>query len=246
MDPNIINSVFPISRIDIYRNGVVVKRKCKLQSGNINEAKRSEIKELSKKSLSRLAFMVHNTDVKFLSLLTLTYPRVFPHNGTESKAHLRNMLNYLQYEYPYLEYLWILEFQTKRLAPHYHILLNVLEPNKYMRQQAAMEWSKVVSRETTEQGKVFRVHNHPNNWEKIRDKDGAMKYMSRYALKPHQKKVPQSFSKVGRFWGCSAAVKPKPLVKDVDITTEEAESYVSYREKRFEKMSWLPKYIWFK
>lgn len=217
-----------------------------LQQAHVKTGVRGEIQELSQRSLYRVAFIAKNTDVRFYSLLTLTYPRDFPTTGEESKLHLRQLLNHLTYEYTRLEYLWFLEFQTKRMAPHYHVLLSCLTPNVHMRDRLARTWAQIVSRETLEQEKVWKVHKHPKTWEGIREKDGAVRYLVKYATKPEQKLVPENFSKVGRFWGHSSGVKPKPLVYNVSLDNETAKEYLDNRIDRSETWAVVPKYVWFK
>jgi hypothetical protein len=81
--------------------------------------RRSEIIRFSKRSAKRLRFLVRNSEDRWKVFITLTYPKEFPCNGKETKAHLNAFLQYLRRRQ--IEYTWILEFQ-ERGAPHYHII----------------------------------------------------------------------------------------------------------------------------
>ncbi len=245
-DSDIYNAVFPIRSMDVYKNGIVFRRKSLLQERHERTGVRGKIKELSMRSLSRAAFVAKNTDTRFYSMITLTYPKDFPLNGKESKQHLRYMLNQLKYDHTYLEYLWFLEFQTKRLAPHYHVLTNILTPNHHMRDRLARQWAQIVSRETIEQDKVWKVHKHERTWEGIREEDGAIRYLTLYVTKPKQKRVPANFENVGRFWGHSTGVTPKALVYNVNIDNDGAMEYIENRIDRAQNWSTIPKFVWFK
>ena len=114
---------------------------------NKNSKKRTEFSYRSRQSLRWVA---QNTEVKLVSMLTLTYPDMFPNNGLVFKRHLNNFFKVLYYFLSKLfqsiidilwnnqcsindlcnkvngkvEYLWFLEFQ-ERGAVHVHILLDV-------------------------------------------------------------------------------------------------------------------------
>jgi len=169
---------------------------------------RGEIKKLSKKSLQRLALVVCETDVKFKTMVTLTYPKEFGLNGKRVKRDLYLYLKFLNKCYPMLGYLWFIEFQG-RGAPHYHILIDT-EVSGIERATLAIYWSDIVGKDKE---KVFYVHNRQEACGAIRKKDGARRYALKYALKQNQKKVPDRYTDVGRFWGCNKKVLeyiPKP------------------------------------
>jgi len=53
---------------------------------------------------------------------------------------------------------------------------------------------------------VTRQHYREGVWENVQSQDGAIRYVLSYALKPHQKLVPESYRDCGRFWGLSRRV----------------------------------------
>lgn len=55
------------------------------------------------------------------------------------------------------------------------------------------------------------------NLERARSTDGAKHYAVKYAMKMRQKRVPKLYRNVGRFWGHSRRVKPKPFIKGVSV-----------------------------
>lgn len=177
---------------------------------------RGEIKKLSKKSLQRMALVVNETSVKFLSMITLTYPRDFISMGRKVKKNLYDYLKFMRVLFPLCGYFWILEFQA-RGAPHFHILLDRTVDNRE-RAYLALKWAEIVG---TDQDKVFFRHNQIGHCSPIRKQDGAKRYVMLYALKPHQKRVPEGYYNVGRFWGCNKKVLeaiPKPEYIRMDET----------------------------
>lgn len=111
---------------------------------------------------------------------------------------------------------------------------------------AAREWAQIVSRETideTIEGKVYRVHAHPKAWEAVREKDGAKRYALKYSLKPHQKKVPKQYQDVGRFWGCSRDVRPKPLAT-WEATEDGVRHYLERINHKLKDNEVLPRFLW--
>ena len=77
-----------------------------------------------------MAFVAANTAVIFKTMITLTYPAVWPGNGRLVKKQLRAFLKFAVHNlFPRPEdaeriaYLWFLEFQA-RGAPHIHLLLD--------------------------------------------------------------------------------------------------------------------------
>lgn len=185
--------------VEVYRNDAVVLRAAGW--GNGVEATRTEIKEFSKASRRRLAFVASNTDIEFTSMLTLTYPRLFPSDGKSVKRNLKMFLQALQRKVNALEYLWFLEFQ-KRGAPHIHLLLQGVCVNRSMQLWVSETWYRLCA---TGDERHLRAGTR---LERIREPDGARHYAVKYAFKMQQKAVPKPYRNVGRFWGHSKAVKP--------------------------------------
>ena len=192
--------------IQLYANDAVV-----IREGNAPETEgheRSEIMEFSRKSRLRLAFVASNTPVRFRTMITLTYPKEYPCDGTHVKAHLREFIHWLRKDTHGCDYLWFLEFQA-RGAPHFHILIDWplpsrMEVRRGFRFRCSSVWYAVVgSRDEKHLAAGTRV-------ERLRKPDGAARYAIKYAWKMKQKTVPPNYRNVGRFWGHSARVKPLP------------------------------------
>lgn len=236
---DIINSVYPVVGMDLYKGAIVVKRKAKGKV-KVMRPTSNKVTRLSRKSLNRLAFLVSTSKVKFLSLLTLTYEKI-PVSGRQVKADLNLFLTYARRRMRHfkLEYLWFLEFQ-KRGAPHFHVLFNVRVP-LVSRETILRKWVEI----TNGSDKALRVTLHKTSWENIRLEDGAKRYALKYALKPEQKIVPPEYRDVGRFWGNSRGVKSDPEVKDFPMTEREIRRIVGEVRQDFNDLcgKFLPKYI---
>lgn len=189
----------PIVGVELYRNDAVVVRGKGWSNGVENT--RSEIKEFSKASRRRLAFIASNTDVVFTAMLTLTYPREFPNDGKQVKRNLKAFLVELGRKVQGLGYLWFLEFQ-KRGAPHIHVLVRGVRVHKPMQVWVSETWYRLCA---TGDERHLRAGTR---LERIRKPDGARHYAVKYAFKMKQKSVPERYRDVGRFWGHSKAVKP--------------------------------------
>lgn len=213
----------------MHKNGVVVVvRKSLLQgvSAALDGRKGREIMKFSMRSMSRLIATVNASDVQFSSMVTLTYPAVFPHEGKAIKTGMNSLLTMFR-DNEWGEYLWFLEFQ-KRGAPHFHILSEVATITPKMRVRLSEKWVGLianskwfdlgcerlafvhgmcvwpVAQKAIRQSFWFTMRSE--TWERIRDAEGGKKYATKYAAKEYQKQKPTSFDGVGRYWGCSKKV----------------------------------------
>lgn len=201
--------------VDIYKNDVVVRRQALTHKPP--EVTRGVVREFSKKSRRRLAFVVSNTDVPLRTLITLTYPAEYPSDGPTVKGHLRKFLTWLQKETGGCEYIWFLEFQA-RGAPHFHILTDWPLPrdrgNKVLwYAKIGQQWYEIVD------SKDFKHRLAGTRTETLRSPEGGAHYCVKYAQKMKQKIVPEGYLGVGRFWGHTKAVKPE--VKSSHRATED-------------------------
>ena len=107
-------------------------------------------------------------------------------------------------------------------------------------------WVKATGTGGIDACKMFRVHIHPSAWELIRSQDGAARYALKYATKPHQKKVPEDFQDVGRFWGCSRDISrsAREIVDDVDCGEYDVRYYAAVRGRDMSTYPELPGNIW--
>ena len=264
LSAEVVNTLYPVSGARVYRGAVVVKRLCTVQMMQSQKKKKKQvIRYLSRKSMNRFAFIVSTTEVKFLSLLTLSYGVNFPKNGRVVKADLSRMLTWLKRRYPGLDYFWFLEFQ-RRGAPHLHVGLSVGYPGRVEHNRMAMQWAKtcnkfegvyselarnesidgfpVSARGGSVLADVAAQHRRRGVWENIRSDRGAVRYVLAYACKPHQKIVPTDYSNVGRFWGVSSAVVPGPGA-DFGATETEVRELMFMLGRNVSGFDVLPKYL---
>jgi len=185
--------------IEVYKQDVVVLRRG-YKRGKVDNY-RSKVSEFSWAARKRLAFVAANTDVVFTSMLTLTYPRVFPNDGKDVKQNLNAFLVALRRRNPGVLYLWFLEFQ-KRGAPHIHIVVRGMRVDRETQRWVSHTWWRLCNT------KDLKHLAAGTRLERIKSPNGARNYCVKYAHKMEQKNVPKLYRNVGRFWGCSRSVKP--------------------------------------
>lgn len=219
---------------------------------------------LTKKSLLNLIWTINATEVKFNSMLTLTYPDAFPVNGATVKEDLRVYLQWFTRRYG-TQYLWFLEFQ-KRGAPHFHVLSEVAEITPTMRVDAGLRWTRqvidarwfiacfgVVETKNFEldfdyQGyrlealKVAKFNVHEDVWQLSKSENGMRNYAAKYAAKEYQKEVPEKYVEVGRFWGASSGIKPQAIA-EFDATEDDIRQWLDSAKHGAANMDVLPKLI---
>ena len=265
-DPNIIRAVFPVEGVVSYGQGVFrVKRGCRLQNTNYcrDGRKDREIQMLTQKSLNLLIATVQATKVNFKTIMTLTYPKLYPSDGKVIKKALNGVITNLKNKGSF-EYLWWLEFQ-ERGAPHIHMVTTHDGITPAMRISLAEWWVGRIAKSGwfedqcilegivtgTCQYRImqnhiknaYRVAWHKKTWEMIRVWDGARRYVTKYAQKPQQKEVPEKYSNVGRFWGCSKGVK---LGRGKETKTDEdtLRDFLSSAGHPSGKAEVVPKYLY--
>jgi hypothetical protein len=225
-----INTFLPVVGLRIYGSGAAITMRARSRTHNAPPARgnRGEIVQLTDKSRKLAAFTIIATSVEFYSIITLTYGKEVPTDGRTVKLHLSRFIKWLN-RYGVEHYFWVIEFQA-RGAPHYHIMTDVRYPSTSDRQNLATAWLRASGYDTSQLVVVpldrpgvkhipvgsewhvelmnrLKVTRHPKSWEPIHELDGARRYMLKYALKPHQKVVPDQYQNVGRFWGCSKSVR---------------------------------------
>lgn len=209
---------FPVSSVDIYRRDVVVRRVrivgCKQPPPKENGR---VIKEFSDRSMRALIHKAKNCDADFLSMLTLTYPVEFPMNGGKVKRHLKSFAKAYRETFE-SRCLWWMEFQ-RRGAPHFHLLSEEdlaandgglvtverrrkanrgaleFQTNRECANWLAYRWFNIVGSKDPKHLKAGTA------WEVVRSEEGAWVYAAAHAGKRKQKKPPEGFENVGRFWG---------------------------------------------
>jgi len=200
-----------ITGIFYYKNGTIRTSGFVAKNDQIYTEKRGIVKKMSQKSRERLALYVAETQVKFKSMATFTYPLRYRITGKEAKDNLGALLKFIRGKFPCIGYLWFMEFTVKGQV-HFHVLLDtqVLSLDKA---EIARFWAYLIAKSTTDAEEIFYAHTRPGAIEPIKKPDGALRYALKYALKSECKEVPTRFHNVGRFWGFNAKVKdsiPKP------------------------------------
>lgn len=234
-----VNTLYPVTGMRFYGRAVEIIRRAPKERPAQLVTNRGKITRLSRKSLSRLAFVVSATEVKFTSILTLTYLEIEV-EGRQVKRHLNSILTAIRKRFAGVEYLWFLEFQ-RRGAPHFHILTAV-RPTAEDRLWIGRRWAKLVANGNE---KVERVNGHEKSWEVVRRPDGAKRYALKYALKPHQKFVPKEYQNVGRFWGHSRSVRPVSSGEVTGLTEAEIRNLLRPARTGLDDAMplFLPKYV---
>lgn len=245
-EADIINKFYPVLGFTIHDGVIELHREClwpmERQEG---QKTRGKISGWSKRSWSKLAFLVRSTRVRFKSFLTLTYGETMPTTVEQSKKDLNRFLTKLRKGRKGFEYVWVLEFQ-ERGAPHYHLLLTFAPEMAGDRKMLAAQWCDSIRPElhSLERGKVLSVHNHKKAWVVMDDPVGAKMYILNYATKLAQKKCPERYWTTGRYWGASRGVKHSPG-RTVALNDEQVRRYLdSVGRSDMVKWSVLPKFIW--
>ncbi len=264
-DSDIFNAVNPVVGIYVYPNGVLkVKRESLIQGKFQYENGRKErpIMKFSPKSMARLVATANATTVQFNSMITLTYPIVYPKRGEIIKASMNNFTQMLR-DRKYGPFLWFLEFQA-RGAPHFHILStqNAISPAMRIRvvetwvtKMCRGDWFFSACAEMAEKKDVCEWKMMSNiiaksywftlrseTWELMRSKDGARRYATKYATKEYQKTPPKSFEGVGRFWGCSKdVILGEGVYREMD--EQKLREYLDATDHSTKSWEILPKFL---
>lgn len=258
LSPAEVNSLFPIIGVRVYKRTLRVVRQSLLAAKPSKVSKRGEIATLSKRSLNRFAFLVGNVETPFLSLLTLTYGPNYPICGKRAKMGLRVILQAFRRRFAGVRYWWFLEFQ-ERGAPHFHVGLSV-SPTWEDRKWLAESWGRIAEEMDLDyvagwgrdfdanspvlrtRDAVIRQHYREGVWENVKSKDGSLRYVLSYTLKPHQKHVPVSYRDVGRFWGISRNVEYGGF-NDFLATEDEVRELTAILGRDMDNFEILPKFI---
>lgn len=258
LTPEQISKLYPIGAIALYDDCQVasVLRYSpppeKKSPPKVTE--RGKITHLSQKSLNRLSFLAQTTTIQFKSMLTLTY-LCPPVSGKQAKRDLGMALAWIKRRKKRCEYIWFAEF-TKAYSIHFHLLLDCV-PSYDDRICFALYWLR-----KTDQGRgrychlkkrinmrvstsIFSSTSHPNAWNKLRKEDGAKRYISMYAGKPHQKQVPEWFQDIGRFWGCSKKVKKhREEPRIIELTEDELREILMQHHHKVGEWDVVPRHLW--
>lgn len=201
----------------IYRSAVKVLKFASTLIARKGGGCRGKVDGFSEASKRKLKFVSANSNQELVSQFCCTYHERAPSDGVVLKKHLNHFLTRLRQRYPGVAYIWIMEFQTKRLHPHFHIFLS-LPVDQELHKFLAETWNMI----TQETEKHLKVHRHRRNF--IRWSMGNGAYLAnKYLHKENQKYVPDHFNNCGRFWGTS-----RKLVAPIEVLS------VSDIEKQFD------------
>lgn len=247
-----ISVVYPVTKMEIYPNGqylLIRTTPIKLQS---KKPPRGNISMFTKRSREKLALTINATEVEFYSMLTLTYPKFYPNSGETVKKDLKAVRE--RFRALSTNLLWILEFQ-ERGAPHYHLLTDLRGLSPHIRADWGLWWTARIAQSewfkfqcdpkqyTKMVLRMARFNCHEKVWEVLRDQDQAKRYVMNYVQKARQKTVPLRFRDVGRWWGCSADVRPQ-AEHVVDVTEEEIRDWLARNNHPASHWDVLPRTLW--
>jgi len=179
---------------------------------------RGEIKGFSSRSrvrmLRSLAAVDWVNESGIPEMVTLTYPKLFPMNGFECKAHLQAFFERHRRKWGDVRCAWKQEFQ-RRGAPHFHLYIfrPAATPIAVYRAWVAQAWFEIVANwSMLEHGTVQQIHLQAGTavdqqfCSKVRSSRMIAWYFAKHNLKgdhskAYQNETPKGFVNCGRFWG---------------------------------------------
>ena len=224
--------------IDKYRNDAIVVRSYKSARTVVPPNDHTIGGKPSKKSLSRLVFILNNCDVPMASMHTLTFQLrvakiIMPDTAA---AMLKDALRKLRNDGG-KNYVWVREF-TKKGAVHYHIFSDYRQSSKdevdvAQSRKWSRWWARMTRRRTgdlvglDEQYRLMEVGNGKDflgcvQVERLRD-DAAGRYAGKEGAKRFQKVAPEGWLNAGRWWANNQALKCTPLSR-VQVRTSSLKS----------------------
>lgn len=249
---DLIREIYPVTGVIAHGHGCFEVIRTAKQKFQDRRPRRERIMELSKQSLVRLMFLMQCTDTEFKSMFTATYPSVYPKDGKMVKRDVNYLCQTLRRKNA--RYLWFLEFQ-ERGAPHIHFLLDFEGITPAMRANLGLLWTERIANSEwftlahpiyedyrREIIKMASVNTHPSAWEYLRDREGAKRYVTKYAAKALQKEVPVEFRNVGRFWGASRGVRSEGV--KLDVTEDDLQQFLFRHDHPMQSKKLVPKYLW--
>lgn len=182
----------------------------------LNAGNKRAVTEFNYRTASRVRRYLSTCRAGYRLLGTLTYPEDYPVDGREVKIHLHRFIKRLRRktqstiridEEQSWSIFWFLEFQ-KRGAPHFHFFLThppIPDTDGQgktslvrSREWIANAWYECVGSFDTRHREAGTQLDYLKS-----GRGGSISYAQKYARKQSQKKVPDEFINVGRFWGVS-------------------------------------------
>lgn len=161
---------------------------------------RKDIEEFSPRSAARMRRYLRTCVAEYRTFITLTYPSWAGADGRRAKRDLCVFLKRLRRRVEsertdFIRYssFWFAEFQSNGTI-HFHIF----STDRFPKEWIAQSWYEICG---TEDQRHLRAGTRI---ESVRSgKKGICAYASKYAAKITQKRVPERFGWIGRFWGVS-------------------------------------------
>lgn len=167
----------------------------RLVPSNGSGSVRGNVTGFSYRSERRMRLALEDTADHWKYFVVLTYPGDFPYDGRKVKRDVEAFKRWVKRQ-GISDMFWGLEFQ-KRGAAH----INVLLPESVDKDKLSQAWFKIV-------GSGDERHLRAGTGiEAIRGQQEITSYMIGYLSKRWQKEVPEQYKSVGRFWGCTRAVR---------------------------------------
>ena len=231
----------PVCSMEVYRRGV---RLVRVVSGMpFHGVKRRGIYLFSAKSKRNLKWIAANADPPLITTFAATYHQRLV-TGREFKRDQKAFLDAYRREWGNPGYLWLLEFQIRNYPHgHYYIPLSFDTPG--LREWVGDTWHRIAEPDSIEHLWWHRDRMDEYGNYNVRKWDmGAGNYLCGYLDKEHQKRVPEGFTGVGRFWGGSRNLVPEPIEIDVDASGGEkvwiplVRTICRHHEKSLRKSKW--------
>lgn len=211
--------------IDKYRNDAVVVRTYKTNRKVVPPQDHRVKGAPSRTSLNKLVFKLNNSDVKMISMHTITIQQDIAKTVTpdDGKMLLHACLQRLRRQGG-TAYVWVREF-TKSGNPHWHIFSNfATTSDEEVDATVSVDWSKWFAKllavrlgyPSRHFLNFLRMSNGNGSdflgcvrVERLRS-DAAGRYAGKEGAKRFQKVAPDGWQLAGRWWGASRSVKCTP------------------------------------
>lgn len=171
--------------------------------------KRGEVEVMSRASRKRLLMTMHKMIYTSVTMITLTYPKIFPMDGRKLKAQLKEFRRRFEKKWGKLRAFWRLEFQD-RGAPHFHILY--FDCPFLPIPEVSVIWYAIVKSGDPNHLKcgvdLKRIHEETGRAQ-------IMYYVSKYIAKFQREGESGKVDRIGRYWGKWNIAEETPITFDI-------------------------------
>lgn len=218
-----LRSYNPAVTVKLYKETAVLTYSGTRLTASKSGGVRGVIKESSRRSESRFRILWEDNCDIATYWITLTYPAEFPLSGAICHAHRKEFLRRLK-RIGVQDYIWRLEFQD-RGAVHWNIFVDKDIDKAWL----SRTWFEIVkSGDPKHLGAGTGI-------EPVRDKSETLSYLLSYMKKDNQKKVPDNFYGVGRFWGCTRKLQVRSEITLKFESEQDMYRWVRPLRKAYEK-----------